>query len=237
LKFANKFEVKRVAYAASFGIDSWDYTESETSQIKQLVQQFDAISVREDSGVDLCQKYLGVHAEHVVDPTMLLDKADYVRLIEAANVPKSKGNLFEYVLDASAEKTEFINRVAADRGLTPFSVHNPNVENGDVPAEMRVQPPVEQWLRAFLDAEFVVTDSFHACVFSIIFGKPFIAVGNAQRGNARFNSLLKMFGLEHHLIATAKEYSPDADFSLGEDVAHRLGELRAPGYQFLKKSL
>jgi exopolysaccharide biosynthesis predicted pyruvyltransferase EpsI len=102
---------------------------------------------------------------------------------------------------------------------------------------MRVQPPVEQWLRAFLDAEFVVTDSFHACVFSIIFGKPFIAVGNAQRGNARFNSLLKMFGLEHHLIATAKEYSPDADFSLGEDVAHRLGELRAAGYQFLKKSL
>jgi hypothetical protein len=237
LRFAEKFKVKRVAYAASFGIDEWDYTDEETARVRQLAQKFDAISVREDSGVELCKKYLGVHAEHVVDPTMLLDKADYVKLIEAANVPKSKGNLFEYVLDASAEKTEFINRVAADRGLTPFSVHNTNVENGDAPAEMRVQPPVEQWLRAFLDAEFVVTDSFHACVFSIIFGKPFIAVGNAQRGNARFDSLFKMFGLEHHLITNVAEYSSDTDFTLDNDVEHRLSELRASGYHFLENSL
>lgn len=237
LKFANKFEVKRVAYAASFGIDSWDYTESETSQIKQLVQKFDAISVREDSGVDLCQKYLGIHAEHVVDPTMLLDKADYVKLIEAASVPKSKGNLFEYVLDASTEKTEFIKRVASDKGLLPFSVHNPNIENSNMSAEMRVQPPVEEWLRAFHDAEFVVTDSFHACVFSIIFGKPFIVVGNQERGNARFDSLLKMFGLEHHLITSVAEYNSDTDFTLGNDVEHRLSELRSTGYHFLKNAL
>lgn len=60
--------------------------------------------------------------------------------------------------------------------------------------------PVEEWLRSFHDAELVITDSFHACVFSIIFRKPFICIGNKGRGSARFESLLSMFGLEDRLV-------------------------------------
>lgn len=70
------------------------------------------------------------------------------------------------------------------------------MEDWSAPLAERIQPPVEQWLRGFMDAELVVTDSFHACVFSILFHKPFVVVGNKERGLARVKSLLKMFGLE-----------------------------------------
>ena len=82
---------------------------------------------------------------------------------------------------------------------------NSKVEDKTAPIAERIQPPVEQWLRGFHDAEFVVTDSFHACVFSILFHKPFFVVGNKKRGLSRFTSLLGLFRLENRLISTAAE--------------------------------
>ena len=66
-------------------------------------------------------------------------------------------------------------------------------------------PPVSAWLRGFRDAAFVVTDSFHGCVFSILFNRPFVAIGNASRGLSRFHSLLKTFGLESRLVLLGDE--------------------------------
>ena len=63
-----------------------------------------------------------------------------------------------------------------------------------------VFPPVEEWIKGFIDAEFVITDSFHGTVFSILFNKPFIAIANKRRGLARFESLLKLFGLSERLV-------------------------------------
>ena len=63
-----------------------------------------------------------------------------------------------------------------------------------------MQPPVEQWLRSFRDSSYVITDSFHACVFSILFHKQFIVIGNQSRGLARFHSLLSLFGLEDRMV-------------------------------------
>jgi len=102
------------------------------------------------------------------------------------------------VLDESPEKAVLIDRLSRREGLTPFRA-NSRMEEKDAPLEERVQPPVEQWLRGFRDARMVVTDSFHACVFSILFHKPFVVVGNRRRGLARMESLLVMFGLEDRL--------------------------------------
>ena len=55
-------------------------------------------------------------------------------------------------------------------------------------------------LWAIKNAELVITDSFHACVFSILFNKPFVCLGNKSRGNARFESLLGMFGLRNRVV-------------------------------------
>lgn len=189
----------RVAYAVSFGKKSWDYSQEETAACSVLAGAFNAISVREDSAVDLCQRYLGVKAEHVLDPTLLLSRQDYIDLIQKANASPNAGKLFAYILDKTAGKTAFVNRVAEKTGAKPYFIDCLSSDYSKS-IEKRIVPPVESWLRGFFDAKLVVTDSFHGCVFSIIFGKPFIAIGNVNRGLSRFESLLKMFGAENRLI-------------------------------------
>lgn len=233
LAFAEEWNIKRIAYAASFGTDDWEYTPEQTKKCGELLKKFDAVSVREASGVQLCKEHFGVESQHVLDPTMLLDKEDYIRLIETAGTPKSKGTLLNYILDETPEKHALIEKVAKDKGLVPFRV-NSKVEDRTTPLEDRIQPPVENWIRGFYDAEFVVTDSFHACVFSILFGKPFVVVGNKERGMARFESLLRTFGLGNRLVNCMEDYNRVKDMKVA---SHRLQENRILSYEYLSKYL
>lgn len=205
LDFAEKWNIKRIAYAASFGTDEWEYTLDKSEKCGQLLRMFNAVSVREDSAVDLCRVHFGVAAQHILDPTMLLSPKDYMALVEATETSPITGSLLCYILDETPEKTAFIEKVAKEKGLVPFRA-NSKVENRLAPLSERIQPPVEQWLKGFCQAQFVITDSFHACVFSILFNKPFIAIGNSSRGMTRFTSLLKMFGLQNQLITSLNEY-------------------------------
>lgn len=201
LGFAKDWDVRRIAYAASFGTEEWEYTEEQTNNCAALLKKFNAVSVRESSAVRLCYDNFGVKAEHVLDPTMLLGKEDYIKLFKDYNAAQSDGNLFCYILDEGEVKKNIIECVEKEKGLKPFFV-NSRYEDPNAPLEERIQQPVEKWLRAFHDAEFVITDSFHACVFSIIFNKPFIVYGNKERGLARFKSLLSIFGLEERIVST-----------------------------------
>lgn len=99
-----------------------------------------------------------------------------------------------------------------------------------------IQPSVEKWLRAFMDARFVITDSFHACVFSILFHKPFIVMGNEYRGNTRFDSLLNMFGLTDRLV-TDGQVRPEHFEPLPASVYHKLDEWRQSSLAFLKDNI
>lgn len=197
-------KVKRISYAASFGVDEWEFSEEETSVCKDLLKLFDGVSVRENSATVLCEKYLGRNdALHVLDPTMLLEKEDYIRIVEKENEPKSPGNLFCYVLDESSEKKQVIETIANQIDAVPFTQMPKcklTYENLRDRLEDCVYPSVTAWLRAFMDADMVVTDSFHGCVFSIIFNKPFWVIGNEGRGLARFNSLLSLFELQSRMI-------------------------------------
>lgn len=203
LDFAENADVRRVAYAASLGVDEWEFSADITPRCAQLAQKFDAVSVREASAIGLCNQYLGVDALHVLDPTMLLEKEDYIAVVEAEKEPKSAGNLFCYVLDKAAEKDEAIARVADSLHLQPFTCMpslNASFDNLKKDIDACVFPPVTRWLRGFMDADMVITDSFHGCAFSIIFNKPFWVIGNVARGMARFHSLLSIFGLESRLL-------------------------------------
>lgn len=206
LDFVQDKQVKRIAYAASFGTDKWEFTPQQTNVCAPLVKKFDLVTVREDSGAKLCKEHLGVDAVHVLDPTMLLTKEDYIQLIEKEKELKSDGTLFNYILDPDTKKTAFIQKVAKSKGLKAFQVlpkcqtetrTKDDVKNriGDC-----VFPGVTIWLRAFMDAEMTIVDSFHGMVFSIIFNKPFWTIGNVSRGMSRFTSLLRMFHLEDRLL-------------------------------------
>lgn len=235
LDFTANRNILRISYAASFGVDKWEYTKQQTVNCRNLIQKFNAVSVREKSGIDLCKKYLHHNAEWVLDPTMLLDREDYVNLIKAANTPKSKGNLMFYLLDETPEIMDLISRISEDKRLIPFRVGS-KVNDRTAPLEERIQPPLEEWLRGFFDADFVVTDSFHACVFSIIFKKQFIVIGNRERGMSRFESLLEMFGLEN-CLCDVNNYNIEQGEIDYDEVHAKLNTLRKHSIDFLKTAL
>lgn len=191
--------VKKIAYAASFGVEEWELSAQFTPRCASLAQKFDRVSVREDSGVRLCNNYLGVDALHVLDPVMLLSEESFVKLLDRES--NSDGNLMVYVLDDSEQKRDLVKRVADIHGLKPFSVGpKKRFEDIGVFSDDCVIPPLGKWLKGFKDSHFVVTDSFHGTVLAILFNKPFIVIGNDKRGMTRFKSLLKLFKLEDRLL-------------------------------------
>ncbi|MCM1313383.1 MAG: polysaccharide pyruvyl transferase family protein [Bacteroides sp.] len=229
-------DVKRVAYAASFGTDKWEFTKAETKKCTELIHEFSAVSTREESGIKLCGEYLKFDAcKHTLDPTMLLSKEYYISLFETARTPQSKGTLLCYMLDETEEKEQLIELLAKEKNLKPFKV-NSCVENHSAQLEECCQPPVEQWLKGFHDAKFVITDSFHACVFSIIFNKPFIVVGNVKRGLERFYSLLKTFDLEQCLLSSSARRFDVKDIDWVQ-VNYKLAQKRQACIDFLEKGL
>ena len=182
LKFAKKIPIKRVAYAASFGVDDWEYSSKQTRECSKLAKKFDAISVREDSGVNLCKEHLGVDATWVLDPTLLLTKDDYLPICE--NVPICHERyLAVYVLDENEKVMTIYEKEANERGLNIRKFHAGSKSTLTIP----------EWLAMFRDASYVVTDSFHGTVFSIIFGKEFKCIYNKDRGAARFESLMNLY--------------------------------------------
>lgn len=234
--FAQQWKhVKRIAYAASFGTDDWEFTNEQTTRCSELAKLFSAISVREQSGIALCKERLGVTATHVLDPTMLLDRKNYEELIaQCPDTHSPSGNLLCYILDETEQTTNIINHIAKEKGLTPFRA-NSKVTDKNADISEKIQPPVEQWLRNFKDAEFVVTDSFHACVFSIIFGKPFVVIGNKKRGISRYESLFAMLSKDVHPIFSVEDViSMNTNY---DEVYYQLDKQRNKSICYLEQSL
>lgn len=235
LGFAKDWDIQRLVYAASFGTDEWEFSEKCSVDISRLIKKFSAVSVREKSGVEICKKHLNVEALHLLDPTMLLCSDEYVELAKDCKLPSRSNCLFCYILDDSEEKQNIINMVAAARDLTPNQMYFPT-EYADATQCWPV-PPVEQFIQGIMNAKFVVTDSFHGSVFSIIFGKPFVAIVNKNRGAARMQSLLQMFGLENHLISDISEYRSENSYEISDDVRIAIESHKRDSLEYLKHHL
>lgn len=106
-------------------MNNWEFSKGQTSLCATLVKQFDAISVRESSGVDLCEKYLGVNAISVLDPTLLLAKDEYAKLCEEIPICNERF-LAVYVLDPKKDVEDIIKRKQKN-GVLPLSIF-PQIE-------------------------------------------------------------------------------------------------------------
>lgn len=190
LSFIKNKRVIKIAYAASFGVDFWEYSEKQTYQCRDWVKNFKAVSVRENSGVGLCENHLSINAIHVLDPTLLLSKEDYERLCINITPILNRPFLVAYILDINEDKEKIVKNIARKRGLEYIIIS----------ADNDINKTVEEWLAMFRDADYIVTDSFHGSVFSIIFRKHFNAILNSHRGSSRFTSLLSIFSLEDRII-------------------------------------
>lgn len=243
LDFARGQNVKRIAYAASFGTDKWEFSDSQTRLCANLAKEFDAVSVREDSGVKLCADYLGINAEQVLDPTLLLERSDYIDLLGKDNIKKSdKKALFQYTLDDTPEKTQIAGLVRELLCIEPDSVSQVSINNFSYVGPQRINecvlPSVQTWIQSFIDADFVVTDSFHGTVFSIIFNKPFIIIPNSNRGQTRFSSLLKLFNLQDRMVKSLETVVDVVEQPINyNEIQYRLDEERRKSLSFLVKAL
>lgn len=203
--------IKRIAYAVSIGTDTWDYSPATTAVCAGLAKRFDAVSVRESSAVALCREHLGVEAVHLIDPAMLLSADDYRMLVSDDNILPAPPSVTAYILDPTQAKNALVDAVAAQMEI-PVRVLSTSFKHADPEFDRKYADtyiPVTQWLESFADAGFIVTDSFHGAVFSIIFNKPFMVIGNKARGMARFASLLGMFGLEDRLVEPGTAITPE----------------------------
>lgn len=233
--------IKKISYASSFGTDDWEFTHEQTKQFSHLLNEFDYVSVREQSAVKLCEEHFGITPKHVLDPTLLLDINVYMKLIECLE-PRHCGEVFNYVLDKSQDKNDIIEHVCTFLGKDSFSTSPKNTlkENKHIQDYSGyIYPRIESWLRSFYDADYIITDSFHGTVFSIIFNKPFISIGNEARGNARFKSLLEMFNLEHRLVSNKHQitYELVSGFIDYESVNMKLEKLKNDSLTYLRRSL
>ena len=195
---------KKISYATSFGCDPHNWKEDERAREAFFLKQFDAISVREDSGIRILQESFGIKdAEQTLDPVFLHDADFYRELSKCSRYAEKKIGLAAFILDPDESKEQYIRRVCSTLSLESIQICDVNTttDNGklwDLPIECNVR--IEDLLAVFQKSDFIVTDSFHGVCLAIIFQKDFVAIGNAKRGLARFQSILKQFHLEERLI-------------------------------------
>ncbi|MDR1706511.1 MAG: polysaccharide pyruvyl transferase family protein [Prevotella sp.] len=193
-KFAEKKNMIKVAFAASFGVDFFEGNEQQALIAKRLIKEFAAVSVREKSGIALCKEHLGYDkAIHLCDPT-LLHSADFYRQIYTGNETDNFGKIGVYFLDTNEEKIKFVSEFEKRTGKRSVLIGKYRKGRKDY------YPTPSQWLRDFDTVDYIITDSYHGMLFSIIFRKPFCAIGNVKRGLTRFISVLENFGLQKRLI-------------------------------------
>lgn len=233
--------VPKIAYAASMGVDWWSFDEKDTELCKELIKKFKAVSVREDSAVTLCKEHLDVEAKLVLDPTLLLDSKDYMSLLSHTTVSSvSRKYMMIYVLDKSAKKKAIIDSASHALGLPINEVMAEKYfgEVGKNGLQSCILPKVEDWILGFANADYVITDSFHGTVFSIIFKKQFVAIANHERGAGRFLSLLGMLGLENRLVESKEDaialLNQTIDYSKVNEI---LASKKEESISFLKKNL
>lgn len=237
LDFAKDWNnIKRIAYATSFGVEEWKYTEEQTNKCSELAKRFDLITVREDSGVTLCREHLKIEAKHVVDPTMLMTIEDYSYLIDEDANTYAGSELFCYVLDETPEIKHLITNVERDGNFSKTQVIEGTFKWKNIFKKNVCQyPTVTQWLRCFRDAKCIITDSFHGTVFSIIFNKPFVVLHNEGRGNARMESLVRSFDIEERLVNANEKDQVLKLLRTQLNTEDKLLRLREFGLETLKK--
>jgi hypothetical protein len=227
LKFAEKWSIPKFVYGASLGTDKWYLNKTDEKIAKFLLKNFTGISVREKGSVKIVEKHLGIKPIFVLDPTLLIDKKYYLKLIKNYKNDKFFYNnyIFVYTLENSITFQKFIKKVNETTNYEIYSLTN------------QVKNRIERFIYGIYKAKAIITDSFHGTIFSIIFNKPFIAFIKKGRGNERFNSLKEVFGLGNRIF----DYNSNPNIKLLTTKLNinitLLKSLKKQSINYLKKNL
>ncbi len=184
---------RRLSYASSFGVKEWSFNnKSATEHIQACLEKFAVLSVREQDGADLCERTFHLRPIVVLDPSFLNDRYD-----ELTGKIKEKNQIVCYKLNKTKDFFENVHYVKEKLGL-PAVLLNENYPKKGL--KYCFNPGVSKWLRAIGGAKFVITDSFHGAVFSIMFKRQFIVTLNRDSKDSRLVNLMRSMGLENYLV-------------------------------------
>ena len=222
---------RKISYAASIGSDY--INPKYKDKMKNALSSFNAISVRERSIKDAISELSGKPAQLVLDPTLLLAREDYDEIKVKSRIKEPY--ILLYMIEKNPQVIALANRLSVSLGM-------PVIQRRPIKGLTNELPPfytadAGQFLGLIEGASYVISNSFHGTVFSIIYGKPFVSMLHSDTGS-RVVDLLTELGLESHIVHDLSDFEGFSSFALdSEAVGKRLETLRQSSIDFLKKSL
>ena len=228
LKFSKKWKISKFIYGTSIGFNEWKFTKKDENIAKHLLKNFTGISVREENLSKLIKNHLGMNAIFVLDPTFLIDKKYYLRIINnyKLNINEGENYIFTYKIMHNEIKKmmgEFIIEAKEKLNYSIYNVDRHGIEY------------IEKFLYGISNCKAVITDSFHGTAFSIIFNKPFISF--RRKKDDRLKTLGDVLGVKNRIIDLDK--NPDINL-LKSDLyinKEKLNKLKFRSIRYLKKNL
>ena len=187
LKFSENWNIHRFVYGASLGFNKWKLNKTDEVIAKNLLKNFTGISVRDKISVNLVKKHLGLNTTFVLDPTLLIDKKYYLKIIK--NYKNDCIN-YEYIFIYNVYKSTKIDELKTEA----FTKLNYKIFNVD----MHESEYVEKFIYGIYHSKAVITNSFHGTIFSIIFIKPFISFKGNNDG--RLETLKEIFNFRDRIL-------------------------------------
>lgn len=233
--------IKKLSYAASFGRDKIT-DKKEFDIFSQCLSKFNAVSVREDTGIAICKMLNRNDAIKVVDPTLLLDQTQWYSFLSLKGKRKhTNKRAFIYSLEA--------NNPIIHKLINYLEKNNYKIDyvcSASIPdKKTNCEATIEEWLELIASANIVITNSFHGTIFSLNFNTPVISIGKAyslqEKQNQRIYSIMKEVNLLDFFIN--QPYSDNKIEALlsksinWDRVNSYLKEERIKGISFLQQNL
>jgi len=222
---------RKIAYAASFGKKELENREKE--EIKTMLKRYDKISLRESSGVDIVNSLGITGAVNVLDPTLLLTGNEWRNL--TSNKYNKKKYILVYNLNRNKKIDNYAKKLSIKTGLKivylSYQLHE-FYKKG----KMICNPKVEDFISLINNAEYVITDSFHATAFSLNLNTQFIIV-YPEKFSTRLQSLLSLLNLENRVAINDSDLSVIDNKIDYQIINKKLQKMRDESLNWLKKSL
>lgn len=226
LKFANKDKLK-IAYAPSLA--HVKFAKNYDADLKKAIKDLDYISIREESTLPLIQPLTEKKVSVVLDPTLLLDQKDY-ELIISQDKNKSE-YIFVYMLEYSVELVKYCNRFNNERKIKIIYIANNKFSGIKGENVFGIGP--DKFLKYIKEAKYIITNSFHATVFSIIFNKKFVTF-TTKHSSSRMVDLLDKLGISERIYNENFNIDKDIDYDM---VQKKLIDMRKSSLEYLNKAL
>ena len=225
---------RKVSYASSIG----SYEVSNGDKLISALSSFNYLSLREDDSANSISKILDREVSHVLDPTLLYDKKDWISMLNLSNSNTNKNKyIFLYALERDKIFVEAVNSFSEKLGIDVIIVDQDPFIGFNVTRHYKSASP-KLFLSLLLNAELIITNSFHGTAFSVNFEKSFYTI-IPPRSTNRVISFLSSVGLSDRLISNKNQlnkiyHDQQQDFT---EARQKLAKLRNLSLEYLNRAL